>query len=368
MPLVAFCTDIQEFHEGRILDEAYAAQFPGASAIAAFARDMRSHEWDVVTGDQILGNNGVLNSDLGSVFIVQEETSQIGREILRRGGIPALILSGESPLYAQEFYGDLPTTCQSFEHRVLFTGAHASAGGAGQNHALLFPALNAHQQQLFTPWRDRRYLAMVAGNKYWRHADLPWPARLQRALHERRAPEYTKWLRENQLHDERLRLVAHFDSQAKLDIYGSGWDRRGHLPAAHRKALAHLRPADSSVGYQSKHALLAQYRFTLTLENFIYPGYVTEKIFDSLAAGSIPVYLGAPDIGDFVPREAFIDLREFTGPAALERHLDNMDEDHAAEIIDRGRRFLESEQGQRHTFESRGEFLASLVRSVHATT
>ena len=367
MPLVAFCTDIQEFHEGRILDAAYAARFPGAPAIAAFAQEMRSHGWDVVTGDQILAHRGVSTIDLSRVFIVQEENSRIGHKLLERGGIPALIFTGESPLYAREFYGDLLTACRHFEHRVLFTGAHASAGGTGTNHPLLFPAFHADHEQLSIPWPDRRYLIIAAGNKYWRHANIPWPERLRRALGEWRDRKYTSWLRANQLHEERLKFVAHFDARAKLDVYGSGWDRRNHLPATHRKALRNLRPADSSVSYLHKHELLAQYRFTLTMENFVYPGYVTEKIFDALAAGSIPVYLGAPDIEDFVPKGAFIDMREFSDPTALERYLDEMSQEYAADVIEAGRRFLESEQGQRHSFENRGEFLASLVRSVEAT-
>jgi hypothetical protein len=34
------------------------------------------------------------------------------------------------------------------------------------------------------------------------------------------------------------------------------------------------------------------YTFTLTFENTDYPGYVTEKLFHALSAGSIPLYWG----------------------------------------------------------------------------
>ena len=301
------------------------------------------------------------------VFIVQEENSSIGRELIERGAIPALIVSGESPLYARDFYRYVSIPCKPFPHRVLFTGAHTSAGSDGANHPLLFPAFHAGQGPLATPWAERRYMVILAGNKYWRNADVPWPARIARTFQEARDREFILWLRRNQLHDERLALITHFAAQGSIDVYGSGWERRGHIPVHYRKELEGLVPAGTTVRYETKHQLLSNYRFTLTLENFVYPGYVTEKIFDALAAGSIPIYLGAPDIESFVPREAFIDLREFPSPSSLKDYLDNLSEADAAGMREAGRRFLASSQGQKHTFENRGEFLAGLVQQVAAT-
>lgn len=369
MPVVAFCTDIPEFHQGRILEAEYAARFPGAAVIPAFAQALRNQGWDVVTGDQLLDPAWDSSVSVHDVFIVQEESSSIGRELIERGAIPALILSGESPLYARDFYRDVSVPCKGFPHRVLFTGAHASAGSDGANHPLLFPAFHTDQAPLSTPWAERGFMVILAGNKYWRHSDIPWPARLQRFLQERRDREHTSWLQANQLHDERLELIAHFANQGKIDVYGVGWERRGHLPTRYRQALAGLQPAGAAVGYltEHKHQLLSNYRFTLTLENFVYPGYVTEKIFDALISGSIPVYQGAPDIEAFVPREVFIDLRDFSSPASLEDFLDNLSEADAERILEAGRNFLTSNQGQQHSYENRGDYLAALVGQVAAT-
>jgi alpha(1,3/1,4) fucosyltransferase len=56
---------------------------------------------------------------------------------------------------------------------------------------------------------------------------------------------------------------------------------------------------------------MRQYKFALVIENAVFPGYVSEKILDAFFAGCIPVYLGAPDVTNFIPAETFIDRRKF---------------------------------------------------------
>ena len=56
----------------------------------------------------------------------------------------------------------------------------------------------------------------------------------------------------------------------------------------------------------SKHTLLkvrtatiqssSRYKFCIAIENSLATDYVTEKIYDSLAAGCLPIYYGAPNI------------------------------------------------------------------------
>ncbi len=79
-------------------------------------------------------------------------------------------------------------------------------------------------------------------------------------------------------------------------------------------------PADA--GRASKLAVISKYRFTLAFENSICPDYVTEKFFDPLIAGSVPVYLGAPNVAEFAPdRSCYIDASDFSGPADLADYL-----------------------------------------------
>lgn len=60
---------------------------------------------------------------------------------------------------------------------------------------------------------------------------------------------------------------------------------------------------------------LAPYYATISIENQVKPDLYTEKFFDPLLAHTIPIYAGAPNIGDFfeVPDEWRINLRDFAG-------------------------------------------------------
>ncbi|MBS0320949.1 MAG: alpha-1,3-fucosyltransferase [Proteobacteria bacterium] len=96
---------------------------------------------------------------------------------------------------------------------------------------------------------------------------------------------------------------------AHIDIHSHGTQRRN-------RALA------GDGGAATKLATIARYPFTLAFENAVERDYVTEKFFQPLTVGSVPVYLGAPNVADFAPGErSYIDTRDFADPAALAAHL-----------------------------------------------
>lgn len=98
------------------------------------------------------------------------------------------------------------------------------------------------------------------------------------------------------------------------------------------------RPADlrcwTGRARREKLEVIARHKFTLAFENSISPDYVTEKFFDPLVAGSVPVYLGAPNVADFAPApHSYIDTADFSGPdelAAYLNHLDQHDDEYQA--------------------------------------
>jgi hypothetical protein len=59
-------------------------------------------------------------------------------------------------------------------------------------------------------------------------------------------------------------------------------------------------------------ATLAKYMFYFALENADCGGYVTEKVWEVLSRGSIPVYYGSDDIYKYLPDpDAIVDVKKF---------------------------------------------------------
>jgi hypothetical protein len=46
---------------------------------------------------------------------------------------------------------------------------------------------------------------------------------------------------------------------------------------------------------------MCRYKFCVTMENSLSQDYVSEKIWDGLHAGCVPVYLGSNSVRDMVP-------------------------------------------------------------------
>lgn len=210
------------------------------------------------------------------------------------------------------------------------------------------------------PWarRDRGFLIMINGNK------VP--------------PRKTQ-----ELYTERLRAVAYFGARDEIDLYGVGWHGppyrigRTRMPGTLQMLqyktdglLERLRPdpvlAAARRVYKGpvtvKADALSRYTFAICFENQILDGWVTEKIFDCLAAGTVPVYLGAPDIERWVAPECFVDMRRFSGYDELRDYLRALSPEEIDAYREAGRDYFRSEQYRpftKHTFaETLGQIVA----------
>jgi hypothetical protein len=63
--------------------------------------------------------------------------------------------------------------------------------------------------------------------------------------------------------------------------------------------------------WEIKKQFLSPYKFTIAFENDIFPGYQTEKLYDAMTSGSIPIYCGDPFVGDIFNTESFINATEY---------------------------------------------------------
>lgn len=87
---------------------------------------------------------------------------------------------------------------------------------------------------------------------------------------------------------------------------------------------------NTGVHVQDKVAYCSRYKFTIAFENYPSRGYLTEKLPDAFAAGSLPIYWGDPDVSqDFNPRR-FVHARDFRDYEELVDHIRFLDENDEA--------------------------------------
>ncbi|KAF9084276.1 hypothetical protein BGX23_010672 [Mortierella sp. AD031] len=116
--------------------------------------------------------------------------------------------------------------------------------------------------------------------------------------------------------NKRNDLIEHLVKKAGAHSYG-GCSKNQEVPKELTK--------DDLPRPYIKQKLMTKYPFGLAAEHSNCVGYVTEKIYDVLASGAIPVYFGASDIADFVPEGSFINVQDFKDYDALVEYLRTVD-------------------------------------------
>jgi hypothetical protein len=139
----------------------------------------------------------------------------------------------------------------------------------------------------------------------------------------------------NDLYQERLATIRWYERHAPayFELYGFGWQKpapaytpwhklkRG-LASLSSKALGHP-PFPSYRGtVRDKREVLRRSKFAYCYENTRGPdSYITEKIFDCMMSGCVPVYWGPKNVKEYIPLDCFIDREIFKDVAAVHAHL-----------------------------------------------
>lgn len=141
-----------------------------------------------------------------------------------------------------------------------------------------------------------------------------------------------------ELYGERLKAIRFFSKTGDFDLYGFRWDSFPRHPLYFHYGKYVRKVWRGAIPDKLK--TMSEYKFALCFENCIAPGWISEKIFDCMAAGAIPVYYGAPDIENIVPKECFIDFRDFMDYDKLHSYLKNLSEEKLISYRERIAKFL----------------------------
>ncbi len=185
---------------------------------------------------------------------------------------------------------------KQFDH--IFGPFDALAAQGDKFHKILFPRadialknpvtkIQSQRESLYPLFGRKNAICMISGNK---SSHVP-----------------------SELYSKRVEAAQWFSKNSKLpfDVYGKPPfalpNYRGTIPDG------------------EKLSVMKQYRYNLCFENTNHPllsaGYVTEKILDCLETRTIPIYLGASNIEQYIPPQCFIDFRKFADFRELDIYL-----------------------------------------------
>lgn len=366
---IAISTDTELFHNNKIFDYDFAKQYFGLLA-SYYIREFLP-EFQVITGDVALKLIKENKLDPKDILVSQEHDSKIGNALIKLGAIPYVITCFESQIYAMPFYKKLGKLPQKFENRVFFNGLYDYTNDcdAARNFHSYFPSYDDCDIIEPKEWESRDFISLVMANKYIEHGDVfPEKIRFTKILKWAiRKFIYKnpldKYLQENELQNKRLELIELFGSKEVLKLYGPWWEDVDNLPKPWRKRLSKIVENLNAKPVDNKFEAISNCKFNLCVENLRYKGYITEKIIHSFVVGSIPVYLGAPDVEKYIPRNCFIDIRDFKTNEELFEYMHNISAEQAQEYIKNGRDFLNSKEGQKYSFKGYARFITELVNA-----
>nr|CAI5858038.1 unnamed protein product [Callosobruchus analis] len=118
---------------------------------------------------------------------------------------------------------------------------------------------------------------------------------------------------------DRDKIVKELGKYVKIDSYGACLNNK-----TFPQSLQNIDPLDLyNRGYMT---FISKYKFIVSIENAACYDYVTEKLWRPLIVGSIPIYLGAPNIRDWLPnvRSAIL-LDDFENIEEVGKYINQID-------------------------------------------
>lgn len=235
----------------------------------------------------------------------------------------------EPPVVAPHLYNALPELTASFDlvyvHNINGDGYSLDGVDVSKLRRLYWPI----------PYND-------ALEPYWGNANRMKRIVVINGSHNPRG-------RKKELYSMRINAMVELSRVGVVDLYGVDWNkwwlrRARWLPYwKNRRTLMAIYKGKCA----SKFEVLQNYEYCLCFENMVMDGYITEKLFDCLYAGTIPLYLGAPDILNYVPDDVFVDCRKYSTWSEMWREVASYSPEKIRDMRNAGREFLKSDMARK---------------------
>ena len=157
-----------------------------------------------------------------------------------------------------------------------------------------------------------------------------------------------------ELYSERRRITDWFAQNApdQFRFWGS------RVPEKYQNTKCYAGVAECKL------SCMSQGKFGLCLENAMgKSGYISEKLFDTMFSGCVPIYWGLENITDYVPEDCFIDYRKYRSPEALYRRISQMSDEEIEGYRERIRKWLASDAKDVFSYERFVEIVLDCIAS-----
>lgn len=287
-------------------------------------------------------------SKFTNVLLITHLQTPFTKNLIKNGARPLILTCLESPFIAARFYTFLIRYTKQFKHSFVFLGMKKFVSKKSIYHQMYFP--QPYNINDFSPkkFEEKNMLTLVSSAKSIKSW---WKIILIKTL-------YGWSIR--CIYPERQKLIKFFAQKKGFDLYGGGWNKNNILDDFIIKKIYKGVVND-------KFETIKNYKFTVCFENAIFPGYITEKIFDALFAGSVPIYLGAPDIKKYIPSNVFIDMRDFKNYDDLYNYISTMDEQKYNIYMSSIKNFIESEKYKEFSQENYAKSVLEILNKEFAS-
>ena len=353
---IAYVNDIDIFNIDSLSDIKFARKYHAIGQNYLINRVKDNYE--LVWADKAIEmiENGTWESK--EVLIIQEMSSKKGKKLIKLGAIPLISICFEGPFIGHSYYERINYFGRLFKKIIIFDNNYPNLKfNKGKILNIGFPCIENNQTEThFKPltkkeWDKKKLIVGIWANKHYSlHKEKilyhlknkHYKYLIYEMISKLLSKTYRRNLK-NQLIDKRNETFINISKITKFDLFGKGWHSSHEVPKKIRLNMDRYKDNifdGSSNKYQklTKNDIYRDYKFSLCFENTSSRSYITEKIFDCFVNKIIPIYLGAPNIKNYVPENCFIDYRNFNNDQELIDFLENLSLDNANNYFCRNRK------------------------------
>jgi hypothetical protein len=334
--------DLPHLMDNNVMNRGYMSSYHGGEALTDMAEAIQLAGFEFMTIDRYQKTcqhrKALLVSNMAS-----------GLDIKNKNIIPSVCYSLESPIIASRYYHHIRTKTKSFDMVYDWAGVASRIDNYQRRFLPISWPTTVREVMVPEKWDSKKFLVMINSNK--RALQWAWPAphvcELSKHPKALLSNMRTSWIKsvdpymKSEVYLERLRAIEYLSTEVAFDLYGGLWESdQGDLGVKIKSAIRKC--YRGVIPDKKKLEVLKAYKFSIVFENTIFPGYLTEKIFDCFFASVIPIYLGDPHVSERIPSNCFVDMRKFSGYDSLTDYLLSMPMSEALSYLDATKTFMKS--------------------------